>query len=62
MNIVIDDFPKGHQLRLLRVARGLRLWDVAVALGVQPARISEVERGVCTTSDLTRRIEEYLTS
>lgn len=62
MDVSISHLPKGQQLRVIRVARNLRILDVAVALGVQPARISEAERGVTTAPDVLQRIEEYLTA
>ncbi len=41
----IEELPEGRQVRLLRVAAGLTLFDVGARAGVSPARLSEFERG-----------------
>lgn len=35
----------GKQLKIKRVSAGLTQWDLAMELGIQPARISEMEKG-----------------
>lgn len=43
--IDIDAMPRGQQLRVRRTVAGLRLWELAVKVGVNPGRISEIETG-----------------
>ena len=45
MLLDLETLPPGRRLRTWRAAHGLRLWDIAQAMGCAEARISELERG-----------------
>lgn len=45
LQVNLDQLPEGRQLKVLRIAAGLTLWDLAQRANVQPPRISEFERG-----------------
>ena len=47
-------------LRQVRIAAGLTLREVARRTGINPGRLSIIERGVSPTDDEARRIVEAL--
>lgn len=56
-----DDLPTGAELRRLRSERGVSLAVVAGAIGAQPLRLSQVERGITHDTRLARRARDWLT-
>ena len=43
MALDLDQMTAGRRLRVLRVAAGLKGWELAARAGVPPSRISELE-------------------
>lgn len=50
MSDKIGNRPKPVELKVLRIRRGLRQYDVAARLGIHPGRLSEIESGRRTPS------------
>lgn len=55
------DIPAGSELRRLRTERAASLATVAGAVGTQPLRLSQVERGLHHDTRLARRAHAWLT-
>lgn len=51
MVIDLDALPRGQQLRVRRIVAGLKVWELAARVGVNPGRISEIETGRRDGSD-----------
>src|SRR5260370_20137060 len=54
------DLPTGHELRQLRLERGLTLTAVCSAMGTSPINLSRIERGLAHDTRLTRRARTRL--
>ncbi|MBO1759344.1 helix-turn-helix transcriptional regulator, partial [Dermacoccus sp. NHGro5] len=52
--------PRTDDLRQLRHERGATLLDVALSLGAEPARISELERGRRPNAELATAYRAWL--
>lgn len=57
----IERLPEGTQFRLMRIARGLTLFDLGRLADVSPPRLSEFERGRRSLSaDAVARVRAVL--
>ena len=59
--LVFDDsLSFGRQVRLLRVGRGLRQFDLAIACRLTPQAISLIERDIPVPRSYMERVSAYL--
>ena len=54
--LFLQDYAPGPRARLLRVSKGFRQVDVALAAGVTQAQVSALERGAYVPLSVERRI------
>jgi transposase len=54
--------PETADLRAMRHSRGATLVQAAMAIGAEPARLSELERGKRPDADLTKTYRQWLTA